>query len=245
MQRTLESMRHFRHQELGLLRCESWMQNVVLARILAKNSNCIDVGAHIGSFTRSLYQHAPEGNHTIVEAVPYKAEWLRKRFPAATHHQCAVSDQDGEISFFENLENAGFSSLTHRASRGRHNECKVKCSRLDTLMENTNVNFLKIDVEGHEWAVVKGAKRLIETSRPMVMFEAGAAHDADIDDAEYIEMFNYWTEQVSYDVYGIFDYYYSRPPLTATAFQSYRTYPFLSFNFLAMPRTCPDRAPPC
>lgn len=205
-----------------------------MKQILNSNSNCVDVGAHLGSFTHSIFQLAPKGKHSIIEAIPYKASWLCKRFPKATVHHCAVSDSEGEISFFENLDRPGFSSLTERRSTGRQKEYKVKLSTLDSILDGQKVDFIKIDVEGHELEAVKGAKGLLESQHPIVMFEAGAIYDHDIDNAKYIELFSLWGV-LNYDVYAIFDFYYKRPPLTAEAFQSYRSYPFLAFNFLAFP----------
>lgn len=222
---------------LGLSRAESSMQDAILEKLILKTSNCIDVGVHIGSFTHTIFRHAPDGSHTVIEPVSYKANWLRKRFPSAVVHQCAVSDIVGEISFYENTDNPGFSSITARGGLEKQKETRVLCSTLDTLVPSgKKIDFIKIDVEGHEWDVVRGANRLIGNFRPIVMFEAGALHDADMDEQKYVKLFAYWTEQENYDVFAVMDLKFGRPPLSLNAFQLYRTYPFLSFNFIAMPR---------
>jgi hypothetical protein len=43
-------------------------------------------------------------------------------------------------------------------------------------MGHTNVGFIKIDVEGHEAAVLRGASRLIEQSAPTLLIEIEQRH---------------------------------------------------------------------
>ncbi|NGX63585.1 MAG: hypothetical protein KR126chlam6_00997 [Candidatus Anoxychlamydiales bacterium] len=52
----------------------------------------------------------------------------------------------------------------------------VQTEKLDYLLEDNNfssVRFIKIDVEGHEHAVMRDARQLLLTQRPLVIFEHG------------------------------------------------------------------------
>ena len=44
-----------------------------MRKVLKKSSNCIDVGAHLGSFLSLIYRISPEGRHMAFEPVPQKA----------------------------------------------------------------------------------------------------------------------------------------------------------------------------
>lgn len=53
----------------------------ILEQILGKSSNCIDIGVHLGSMLSQITQLAPQGRHFAFEPIPYKVNWLKKKFP--------------------------------------------------------------------------------------------------------------------------------------------------------------------
>jgi hypothetical protein len=59
----------------------------------------------------------------------------------------------------------------------------VEVTTLDAFFDEHEraPNFLKIDVEGHELAVLNGARRLLEQYRPTILVECEARHRADSD----------------------------------------------------------------
>ncbi len=226
-----------RHPELALLKEEDALMRAVFARLLKPESNCVDVGVHIGSVSQLFEALAPKGHHMLIEASPTKAAWLRKAFPKGELHQVAVSDSEGEVSFFENIDNPGFSSLGARASRGQISEIKVPCTTLDKLLANRDaVDLIKIDVEGFEYNVVKGAVEALKRLQPAIIFEAGALKDADLDNNSYTALFEMLTTELGYDVFPVFGFHYGRDPITQAEFASCRTYPFLAFNYVAVPQ---------
>lgn len=227
--------RNLRHPELGLLHQEDRMMEAVIARALKRASVCIDVGAHIGSMTHLFRRLAPEGAHLAVEAVPFKAAWLRKAFPDLTIAETAVSDSEGEVTFYENLDRPGFSSLGAR--QGRVQEMTVPCTTLDRLLaDRDRVDLMKIDVEGFELSVIRGAREVIARLKPVLLFEAGAAEDPDIDNADYIALLDLLTGEMGYEVRPVFGEFYGKAPMTQAEFLAFRTYPFLAFNYVARPK---------
>lgn len=239
----LQSMRRFVARlkgsltpELSLLRQEDEMIDALLARLIKRDWHCLDVGGHLGSVSHLLRGLAPQGSLTIVEASPGKASMLAASFPSATVHRVAVSDADGEVSFFENLAQPGFSSLANRDTRGATREIRVPARRLDDLIGEAPVDFIKIDIEGFEFPALRGGQQMLLREKPVILFEAGALGDDTIDASQADAMVRWLQDDMGYDIYAAFDLYYERPPITAEQFAAYRRYPFLAFNYFALPR---------
>ena len=49
--------------------------------------------------------------------------------------------------------------------------CKVKTIKLDDIIKNRKIGFIKIDVEGHEKNVIKGASKIIKKNKPNMLVE--------------------------------------------------------------------------
>ena len=227
----------FSSPELALLREEDRLMRLQFRALLGPDAVCVDVGGHIGSISQEFRLIAPESHHIIVEASPEKAEWLRQRFPKAAVHQVAVSDRaGGSISFFENLDRPGYSSLSDRPGRGLIREVTVPCVTLDEMLaDQGRIDLMKIDVEGHEYAVIRGAENCLQRLRPILVFEAGACEDPDVDNATYEALFRYLTEERGYRIKPVFGQHHNRPPITLAEFNTCRRYPFQAFNFFAFP----------
>ncbi|WP_406648429.1 FkbM family methyltransferase [Aliisedimentitalea scapharcae] len=237
LRRTWSELTGIRHPELGLLRQEDRFIDLMLSRMIKPDWTCLDVGGHLGSVSYKLRRHAPDGRLIIIEASPGKAAMLRNSFPDCDVHAVAVSDTDGQVSFFENLSQPGFSSLADRSGRGDTQEITVPARRLDDLIgDDITLDFIKIDVEGFEYPALRGAAALLRRCRPVVLFEAGAVQDETLDTSLTDNLFRMFTDDLNYDVFAAFDLYFDRPALTAAQFGSYRQYPFLAFNYFAVPR---------
>jgi FkbM family methyltransferase len=229
-----------RHPELGILFQEDRMMETLLEQLVQQDWNCLDVGAHLGSVSYLLSRLAPQGHLSMVEASPNKATWLRDRFPEADVYPVAVSDSDGETSFYENLDEPGFSSLASRKSRGRVREISVPACRMDTLIgSEQHIDLIKIDVEGFEYEALKGARNLLKRCHPAILFEAGAVNDSDVDSTKYDALFSMLRDEFGYRIFAAFDLFHRRPAISADTFKSYRTYPYLAFNYFAL---SPERA---
>ncbi len=223
------------HPELGLLHQEGRLTDLCLRKLVRPDWNCLDVGGHLGSVSYALTRLAPRGKLHIIEASPAKAAALHARFPKATVHPVAVSDHAGEAVFYENVAQPGFSSLTNRTSRGDTREVRVPLARIDDLWPgDLRLDFLKIDVEGHEFAALKGAEATLARHRPAILFEAGAVEDSDVNATSYDDLHAFLTS-LGYAIRPVFHQHFGREPVTLDAFRACRLYPFTAFNFFAMP----------
>lgn len=140
-------------------------------RAHVKGGVAIDVGAHIGYYSRLL--------SPLVETVyafepdPTNYSYLvqnTKNYSNIVPLNIAVSDASGTQPFFL-VKNSTF-----RHSLIDEGDCEsvmVKTVALDGLEElkGRHVSFVKIDVEGHEQSVLAGMRDIIAESRPLVIAE--------------------------------------------------------------------------
>ena len=150
---------------------------IAMAIRLAPDANCIDVGAHRGAFLAHMTRLAPQGRHVACEPLPHLAADLRSNFPAATVHEVALANEDGEATFHFLPTMQGFSGL-HDVAPGEHEvqELQVRLARLDDLLDpELPISLIKIDVEGAELGRPDGAERTLRRWKPTVLLEHGTA----------------------------------------------------------------------
>jgi FkbM family methyltransferase len=148
----------------------------ILQKVLRPGSNAIDVGGHDGEILQEMLKYAPQGNHFCFEPLPDYFDRLQKKFPQAQVYDIALAETTGETSFNYVVTNPAYSGLKKRAYAGKETikEIKVKTAPLDSIIpESTSIDLIKIDVEGGELGVLKGAKRILSKHKPVVVFEHG------------------------------------------------------------------------
>lgn len=136
-------------------------------RALGEVRTVIDVGVLHG--TPSLYKAFPEAYLILVEALPEYRQaceaWLKDR-PGELHN-VAVGSSDGEIEINHLLDVPARSSILKHIVGGSDNSQKIRVpmKRLDSLLGGKDMQtdiLLKIDTEGYELEIVKGAPELLK-----------------------------------------------------------------------------------
>jgi FkbM family methyltransferase len=157
----------------------------IIQRVCRIDSNCLDVGCHKGEILALFLHHAPQGRHHAFEPIPHLYKHLLQNFqsPNCHIHEVALSDKKGTTSFNYVISNPSYSGLIKRSyDRPKEEDTliTVETDTLDTLLpENYRVDFIKIDVEGGELQVLRGAVRLLKKWKPVIIFEHGlGASDA-------------------------------------------------------------------
>ena len=176
--RLREARLAFQPQAQRARRDEQAME-VVLAATLRASSNAIDVGANRGALLESILRVAPFGRHIAYEPIPALYEHLVASFPQVDVRCAALSDADGGAEFAHVVNAPAYSGLRQRTDLpddiGEVRRISVRTERLDDALEATYVPALvKIDVEGAELHVLRGAVQTLERHRPFVLFEHGA-----------------------------------------------------------------------
>jgi FkbM family methyltransferase len=144
-------------------------------RLLDDDAICADIGANIGHMTSLMAARLGTGGmiHAF-EPVPWLAgsldrharQWAKLTGAKMSVHVKAVSDRDGVAELLvpaDFARNHGTASLNARTDHPSAQRLPVECCTLDTFFaEGTPAPaLLKVDVEGGEASVFRGAERLL------------------------------------------------------------------------------------
>jgi len=151
----------------------------ILPFLVHSTRNSVDAGANKGVYTYwlerlSRHVYAYEPNPKMFKTL--KSGVGRK----ATVNFAALSDQAGDFALRipktarGSYSNQG-ASLNHDKVGDRYGEVMVETRRLDDE-GLVDIGFIKIDVEGHEMAVLDGAIKTIERDRPTLLIEMEQQH---------------------------------------------------------------------
>lgn len=157
-----------------------------VSKYVAQGDNVWDIGANVGVFTlAAAHQTGGVSQVVAIEADPFLAYLLQKTLNQSfnldrkTRVLCgAVSDADGVAEFSVASGGRSSSGLTesgHRSTAGgtRYTQC-VPTFRLDTLLDYfEHPAIIKVDVEGAEIMVLRGASRIMTAVRPAFYIEVG------------------------------------------------------------------------
>ena len=143
-----------------------------------KGDIVVDVGAHIGRYTLIAARRAGLNGRVIaIEANPDNFEMLNNnvklnQLANVTSLNYAAYSQETKIKLYLPGERFGqtiySTMMVGRANEGKEKFVEVNANTLDHLLQAqgiTKVNWIKIDVEGAELEVLKGATSVISRSK--------------------------------------------------------------------------------
>lgn len=137
----------------------------------------IDCGSNIGMsvlYFKNLYPNATviafEPDENNFDLLRKNVELNKLRY--VDLHQSAVWINNGTISFDANESEAS------RISEQKENSKEVKCERLaDLLAQHATIDFLKIDIEGAEWEVIKDCAQALKPVKHMFLEYHGKTYE--------------------------------------------------------------------
>jgi FkbM family methyltransferase len=148
-----------------------------------------DVGANVGRWSQQARRLFPSAEIHAFEPLPTAFEQLR-RIAGITAHPVALGARRGTATLHYDPDVTVLSSLHDRAGMHLTETTTVEVIPLDEL-DAGRIDFLKIDVEGHERDVIEGAaNRLARGEIGVVQFEYGGTYlDAGVRLREVVELF--------------------------------------------------------
>lgn len=139
------------------------------ARWVKPGMRCLDLGANVGYYTVLLAYLAGEegcviGFEPMEDACTVAKLHVRMNCPdnAEVQHVC-ISDVDSTID-------ANFNYSWHPDHKERIRGL-VPQRRLDTLVGDVRIDFMKIDVDGYEFKILLGATELLKRCKPKMLLE--------------------------------------------------------------------------
>ncbi len=151
----------------------TWLPKAVKSR----NPVFFDVGANVGSYSKALLKQFPSAHIHAFEPHPKTYERLiAQNLPQSRTkcHNIAVGASRGTLTLYDrsDIDGSTHASLHQETITKFHHQSSISTQVLvDTLDEITEVegvpyiDFLKIDTEGHELAVLSGATRLLRENK--------------------------------------------------------------------------------
>jgi FkbM family methyltransferase len=152
----------------------------------------LDVGANTGLFTLLAAAANPTLRVCAFEPLATAQNLLRANIARnpdlaerITVEPFGLSRANGSFRFFETINDQGLVTtsssleLEHAQRVGEYRECTIITRTLDAWAESlgrATIQLMKIDVEGHEHAVIEGGRMTIHRHRPFIIVEIlGAA----------------------------------------------------------------------
>jgi len=152
-------------------------ENIFLSKFDSlKIKNCIDIGCNIGEFSKAILKNQ---NTKIVAFEPLPGckkdlEQIKQIYDSRfIYFECALSNKNGfdYINFGD--KKSGLASLEKKINKIDYldkvnkNSIKIELKKLNNFIDNDNFNnidFIKIDTEGHEFKVLEGGLDFIKKS---------------------------------------------------------------------------------
>ena len=160
---------------------EAEIEMELLPALVDPRREAVDVGANVGHYALRLAALVPRVQ--AFEPHPRLAYVLRRAMPHRVEvHSIAISDTCGRavltVPYFMR-PTEGMASLSEHsglfAEARSLMRIRVERTTLDTLADR-DIGFVKIDVEGHEMQVLRGADSLIQRQRPTFLVEVEERH---------------------------------------------------------------------
>jgi len=160
----------------------------------------VDVGAHVGLVALALRRRFPAAEIHSFE--PTASTYKTLKANVANHdirtHHVALSDEPGRGAMRDGLT-SDLNQLT------RDGAGPVAVQTLDGVFGTTRIGYLKIDVEGHDLLVLKGARELLRSGRiDIIEVEAGMGC-AGTPRHVPLARFREYLDGFDYELFGIYE----------------------------------------
>jgi len=148
--------------------------------LIQKGFVCVDVGAHVGDYLIEMAILTGTSGHVVgYEAIPHYYELTRASI-AANHLQnaevklAAVGATHEMIEVPTEMLTGNLVKPGHIGTTGKTGTGKAKMQQVPVIALDDNlakIDYIKIDCEGYELNVLRGAERLLSQGQPLIFLE--------------------------------------------------------------------------
>jgi FkbM family methyltransferase len=152
-----------------------------LSELLVKKDNnglILDVGAYRGDFSKELLKNRALKKAVLFEANPENVKLLHDNLSDKSEFEIvnlAISNKKGRTKFNFNNDLATGSLLDYASNFQKISSIEVNTSTLDRWLEDNftiePIHILKVDTQGHDFEVIKGAEKLLQNQQPILVIE--------------------------------------------------------------------------
>jgi FkbM family methyltransferase len=198
----------------------------LVSRILREGMTVVDVGANVGLYT-ALAMHRIKGRGRILafEPHPESYQFLTQTVaanlallpanerPKIDMLDLAASASEGEARLFSNAANKGDNRLYFFNLAQENGALPIRATTIDTALRDlkiTSIDFLKLDVQGHEFEVIQGARDILRASPNAIILSEfwpdGIRRSCNRDSMDYLSLLadlNFKIYQVHGDKLGL------------------------------------------
>jgi FkbM family methyltransferase len=144
-----------------------------------------DVGANVGAWSERLLTAIPDAKVYMFDPSPgCEAAIRQKALPGVTFFPCAIGEIAEQKNYYSSSVTDGSASLHPRRDtplRDRtYQQSTVEVRTLDEVIQSESiecVDFMKMDIEGHELSALKGAGRSLASGKIRALsFEFGCGN---------------------------------------------------------------------
>jgi FkbM family methyltransferase len=172
-----------------LLEQEDWFEDEIrfVRGWLRPGMRAVDVGANVGVYTVAMARAVgSNGRVWAFEPTPAAARCLQRSleingFGNVLVSRAAVSNRDGSIDFSVGMQSEANAVAKPGESGGDF--VPVKAVTLDKMSADygwSNIDLVKLDIEGHEFEAICGGAGFFGGSSPLIMFEIKAGASVDL-----------------------------------------------------------------
>lgn len=164
-------------RELALYGVHEKNSTEEVKRIITPGMKILEVGANIGYYALiEAKQAGPNGRLYAIEPSPSNFDSLKKNLDMngirnAYLHQAAFGEKRGKSMFYV-YDKSNLSSFIKRDDMGMDvKEVEVEMLTLDEFLVGKEIDFVRMDVEGYEREILKGAEKAFsEGKKPKYFF---------------------------------------------------------------------------
>ncbi len=164
-------------RELALYGVHEKNSTEEVKRVIKPGMKILELGANIGYYALIETKLAgPTGHLYAVEPSPYNFDLLKRNLDLnnirnADLHQAAFGEKRGKVKFYM-YDRSNLSSFIKREDMGMETtEIDVDMITLDDFLKLKTADFIRMDVEGYELEILKGATQVLSSdSKPKYFF---------------------------------------------------------------------------